>query len=133
MTDQLVQRARTDPHYAAVFTLYRAHTPQLYVDIDRAKAQSLQVPVQDVFTTLQVYMGGYYVNQFNKFGRTWQVNIQAEASARTSADILKQMYVRSSPNQGHGQMIPLGTLDRVENSNGPLSITRYNMYPSASI
>jgi multidrug efflux pump len=133
MTDQLVQRTHGDPHYAAVFTLYRAHTPQLFVDIDRAKVQSLQVPIQDVFTTLQVYMGGYYVNQFNKFGRTWQVNIQAEAESRTSADILKQLYVRSSPRQGQGQMIPLGTLLRAENSTGPLSVMRYNMYTSAAV
>jgi multidrug efflux pump len=133
MTDQLVQRANADPHYAFAFTLYRAHTPQLFVDIDRAKVQSLQVPMQDVFTTLQVYMGGYYVNQFNKFGRTWQVNIQAEPESRTSADILKQLYVRSSPRQGQGQMIPLGTLLRAENSTGPLSVTRYNMYTSASV
>jgi multidrug efflux pump len=135
MTDQLVQRASTDPHYAAVFTLYRAHTPQLFVDIDRAKVQSLQVPIQDVFTTLQVYMGGYYVNQFNKFGRTWQVNIQADPESRTSADILKQLYVRSSPSQGQGQgqMVPLGTLLRAEDSTGPLSVMRYNMYTSAAV
>jgi multidrug efflux pump len=133
MTDQLVQRANTDPRYAGVFTLYRAHTPQLFLDIDRAKAQSLQVPTQDVFTTLQVYMGGYYVNQFNKFGRTWQVNIQADPESRTSADTLKQLYVRSSPRQGQGQMIPLGTLVRAEDSTGPLSVTRYNMYTSASV
>jgi multidrug efflux pump len=137
MTDQLVQKASADPHYAAVFTLYRAHTPQLFVDIDRAKVQSLQVPIQDVFTTLQVYMGGYYVNQFNKFGRTWQVNIQADPVSRTSADILKQLYVRSNPSQGQGQgqgqMVPLGTLLRVENSNGPLSVMRYNMYTSAAV
>ena len=133
MTDQLVQPASTDPHYAAVFTLYRAHTPQLFVDIDRAKVQSLQVPIQDVFTTLQVYMGGYYVNLFNKFGRTWQVNIQADPESRTSADILKQLYVRSIPSQGQGQMIPLGTLLQVENSTGPLSVMRYNMYTSAAV
>ena len=133
MTDQLVQRANADPHYAGVFTLYRAHTPQLFVDIDRAKVQSLQVPIQDVFTTLQVYMGGYYVNQFNKFGRTWQVNIQADPESRTSADILKQLYVRSSPSQGQGQMVPLGTLLRAENSTGPLSVMRYNMYTSAAV
>jgi len=133
MTDQLVGRARTDPHYAVVFTLYRAHTPQLFVDIDRAKVQSLQVPIQDVFTTLQVYMGGYYVNQFNKFGRTWQVNLQADPESRTSADILKQLFVRSSPRQGQGQMIPLGTLVRVEDSTGPLSVMRYNMYTSAAV
>jgi multidrug efflux pump len=133
MTDQLVERTHGDPHYAAVFTLYRAHTPQLFVDIDRAKVQSLQVPIQDVFTTLQAYMGGYYVNQFNKFGRTWQVNIQADPESRTSADILKQLYVRSSPRQGQGQMIPLGTLVNARDSTGPLSVTRYNMYTSAAI
>jgi multidrug efflux pump len=133
MTDQLVQRASADPHYAVVFTLYRAHTPQLFVDIDRAKVQSLQVPIQDVFTTLQVYMGGFYVNQFNKFGRTWQVNIQADPESRTSANILKQLFVRSSPKQGQGEMIPLGTLLQAENSTGPLSVTRYNMYTSAAI
>ncbi|HEV8060088.1 MAG TPA: efflux RND transporter permease subunit [Gemmataceae bacterium] len=135
MTDQLVQRASTDPHYAVVFTLYRAHTPQLFVDIDRAKVQSLQVPIQDVFTTLQVYMGGYYVNQFNKFGRTWQVNIQADPESRTSPNILKQLYVRSTPSQGpgQGQMVPLGTLLRAENSTGPLSVMRYNMYTSAAV
>jgi multidrug efflux pump len=133
MTDQLVQKAAPDPHYAAVFTLYRAHTPQLFVDIDRAKVQSLQVPIQDVFTTLQVYMGGYYVNQFNKFGRTWQVNVQADPESRTSANILKQLYVRSAPSQGQGQMVPLGTLLRAENSTGPLSVMRYNMYTSAAV
>ena len=133
MTDQLVAKANADPHYAGVFTLYRAHTPQLFVDIDRAKVQSLQMPIQDVFTTLQVYMGGYYVNQFNKFGRTWQVNIQADPESRTSADILKQLYVRSRPTQGQGQMVPLGTLVRAENSTGPLSVMRYNMYTSAAV
>jgi multidrug efflux pump len=133
MTDELVRRANADPNYAAVFTLYRAHTPQLYLDIDRAKVQSLQVPIQDVFTTLQAYMGGYYVNQFNKFGRTWQVNIQADPLSRTSADILKQLYVRSSPKQGPGQMVPLGTLLRITESTGPVSVLRYNMYTSASV
>jgi multidrug efflux pump len=133
MTDQLVQKANTDPHYAGVFTLYRAHTPQVFVDIDRDKVQSLQVPMQDVFTTLQVYMGGYYVNQFNKFGRTWQVNIQAESGSRTSADALRQLYVRSNPSQGPGQMVPLGTLLRADDSTGPLSVMRYNMYTSAAV
>jgi multidrug efflux pump len=133
MTDQLVKRANDEPYYAGVFTLYRAHTPQIFVDIDRAKAQSLQVPIQDVFTTLQVYMGGYYVNQFNKFGRTWQVNIQAEPSTRTSPDILKQLFVRTSPSQGPPQVVPLGTLLVAQDSTGPLSVIRYNMYTSAAV
>jgi multidrug efflux pump len=78
-------------------------------------------------------MGGYYVNQFNKFGRTWQVNIQAEPSSRTSADILKQLYVRTRPSQGPGEMVPLGTLVRANDSTGPLSVTRYNTYTSAAV
>jgi multidrug efflux pump len=135
MTDRLLQRARDDPHYAGVFTLYRAHTPQLFLHIDRDKVQSLQVPIQDVFTTLQVYMGGYYVNQFNKFGRTWQVNIEADPASRTSADILKRLYVRSAPSPGQGkpQMVPLGTLLRARASSGPVSVMRYNMYTSAAV
>jgi multidrug efflux pump len=135
MTDQLVKRASADPRYALVFTQYRAHVPQIFVDIDRVKVQSLQVPIQDVFTTLQVYMGGFYVNQFNKFGRTWQVNIQADPACRTNADVLKQLYVRSSPSlgQGQGQMVPLGTLLRAEDSTGPVSVMRYNMYASAPV
>jgi multidrug efflux pump subunit AcrB len=79
-------------------------------------------------------MGGYYVNQFNKFGRTWQVNIQADPESRTSANILKQLYVRSTPSSpGQGQMVPLGTLLRAESSTGPLSVLRYNMYTSAAV
>jgi multidrug efflux pump len=132
-TDQLVQKASADPHYAIVFTQYRAHVPQIFVDINRVKVQSLQVPIQDVFTTLQVYMGGFYVNQFNKFGRTWQVNIEADLASRTSADILKQLYVRSVPSQGPGQMVPLGTLLAAEDSTGPVSVMRYNMYASAPV
>ncbi len=133
MTDQLIDKARADRSIGFVFTMYRAYTPQIFVDIDRAKVQSLQVPMQDVFNSLQVYMGGYYVNQFNKFGRTWQVNIQADPGSRTSVDMLKQLYVRSAPAQGPGQMVPLGTVLRAEPATGPLSVMRYNMYASAAV
>src|SRR5260370_10084149 len=78
-------------------------------------------------------MGGDYVNQFNTFGRHWQVNIQADPESRTSANILKQLYVRSTPSQGQGQMVPLGTLLRAQDSTGPLSVMRYNMYTSAAV
>ena len=98
--------------FNGVFTLYRAHTPQLFVDIDRTKVESLQVPLQDVFTTLQVYMGGLYVNQFNEFGRTWQVQVQAEPRFRTSTGVIKQFQVRNN----QGQMMPLGTLARVKDN-----------------
>src|SRR5262249_17738222 len=87
-TDELVRAANADPHFAGVFTIFRANVPQLYVDIDRAKVESLQVPIQDVFTTLQVYMGSLYVNDFNKFGRTWQVQVEAAPRFRTNADEL---------------------------------------------
>src|SRR5262249_18277708 len=129
VTDQLVQRANADPHFAGVFTLFRANTPQLFADIDRTKAESLQVPIQDVFTTLQVYMGGLYVNQFNAFGRTWQVIAEADPMFRTNAKTLKQFKVRNT----QGQMVPFGTLARVEDSTGPVMVMRYNMYTSAAV
>jgi multidrug efflux pump len=129
MTDRLVQKVNADPHFAGVFTQYRAAVPQLFVDIDRAKVESLGVPIQDVFTTLQVDMGGLFVNQFNKFGRTWQVQVQAAPRFRTSIDPLKQFQVRS----GQGEMVPLGTLARVRKSTGPLLVMRYNMYASAPV
>ncbi len=84
---------------------------------------------QDVFATLQVFMGGLYVNQFNKFGRTWEVQVQADPLFRTDASVLKQFKIRNS----RGEMVPLGTLAHVENSTGPLVVMRYNMYASAAI
>ncbi len=128
-TDQLVAKANADPAFAGVFTLFRASTPQLFVDIDRQKVESQQVPIQNVFTTLQVYMGGLYVNQFNKFGRTWQVQIQAAPGFRASAAKLNQFQIRNN----QGQMVPLGTLARIQDTTGPLTVTRYNMYTSASV
>jgi multidrug efflux pump len=129
MTDRLVAKANANPAFGGVFTQYRAATPQLFVDIDRAKVESLQVPIQDVFTTLQVDMGGLYVNQFNKFGRTWQVQVQAAPRFRTTAKPLSQFQVRTT----QGQMVPLGTLARVHPSTGPLLVMRYNMYVSAPV
>jgi multidrug efflux pump len=129
MTDRLVREARTDEHFRGVFTVYRAHTPQLFVDVDRTKAQALKVPLSDAYTTLQAYMGSLYVNQFNKFGRTWQVQIQAEGSFRATDRVLKYFQVRNA----QGEMIPFGTLARVERTTGPLLVTRYNNYASAAV
>jgi multidrug efflux pump len=128
-TDRLIASANADPHFAGVFTLFRASTPQLYMNIDRAKVESLQVPIQDVFTTLQVYMGGLYVNDFNAFGRTWEVQVEAAPPFRASARELRQLYVRNL----QGGMVPLGTLARVEDTTGPVFVMRYNMYTSASV
>ncbi len=128
-TDLLVAKANADPRFAGVFSIYRAATPQLFVDIDRTKVQSLQTPIQDVFTTLQVDMGSLYVNQFVKFGRTWQVNVQAAPRFRADTTALKEFQVRNS----QGEMVPLGTVLEIEHVAGPLLIMRYNMYTSAAI
>src|SRR5262249_36757288 len=115
-TAELVRRANADPRFAGVFTQFRASTPQIFNAIDRTKVETLQVPIQDVFTTLNAYMGGLNVNQFNKFGRTWQVQIQAAPEFRTSTRVLKTLTVRNKL----GQMVPLGTLMNNENATGPL-------------
>jgi multidrug efflux pump len=128
-TDALVQKVNADPHFAGAFTQFRAATPQVYVDIDRTKVEALHVPIGDVFTTLQVYMGGLYVNQFNKFGRTWEVQVQAAPKYRTSAAIPQQLQVRNAD----GQMLPPGSVARADTSTGPLLVMRYNMYTSASV
>jgi multidrug efflux pump len=128
-TDRLVARLSKDPHFAGVFTVFRAAVPSLYVDIDRTEVQALQIPLQDVFTTLNVFMGGLYVNQFNEFGFTWQVQVEAAPEFRTSASLLKQFEVRTS----QGDMVPLGSIAHVKDATTPLIVMRYNMYASAAI
>ena len=128
-TDALVARATDDPRLLGVFTMFSANTPQIYLDIDRTKCESLGVPVQDVFNTLQVYMGGMYVNLFNAFGRTWQVNVLAEPDYRTTIEEMRQLKVRGKL----GQMVPLATLFQNENIGGPVMVMRYNMYASAPV
>lgn len=128
-TDDLDRAANDDKHFAGLFTLFRAETPQLYVNIDRTKCESLMVPMQDVFNTLQVYMGAQFVNLFNKFGRTWQVILLAEPQFRTQADYIKQLKVRNKL----GQMVPLGTVAEVKSVGGPVMYMRYNMYASAAV
>src|SRR5262249_36589369 len=129
VTDDLVAEGNKDPRLLGLFSMYRANTPQLYIDIDRTKCESLGVEVQDAFNTLQVYMGGYYVNLFNRFGRTWQVNLLADTEFRKQADSIKELKVRNRM----GQMVPLGTVAEVRNVGGPVMVMRYNMYASAAI
>jgi multidrug efflux pump len=127
--DNLARKGNQQPGLVGLFNSFRASTPQLYVDIDRAKVKTINVPLTDVFDALQVFMGGYYVNDFNRFGRTWQVNIQADAPFRADAETLKQMKVRNAD----GDMVPLGAVVNVHDSTGPVTVTRYNMYPAAAI
>jgi multidrug efflux pump subunit AcrB len=114
---------------SGLFTSARAETPWLYLKIDRDKCLSLGVPLGEVFNTLQVYLGSYYVNNFNEFGRTWQVNIQADPRFRSRVEDIPLLKVRNLK----GEMVPLGTLAEVRDSTGPVLLTRYNMYSAAAI
>jgi HAE1 family hydrophobic/amphiphilic exporter-1 len=108
---------------------YRAAVPQLYADIDREKAKKLGLSLQSVFSTLSVDLGSAYVNDFNEFGRTWQVDVQAEGQFRQRADQIKLLQVRNN----NGDMIPLGAILKVAESMGPDRVIRYNLYPAAAI
>jgi multidrug efflux pump len=127
--DNLAEQANLQPGLVGVIDTFRADTPQLYVDVNRTKCKMMGVPLSDVFNTLQYYLGGYYVNDFNRFGRTWQVNVQAEAPYRMTAAGVKQLRVRNAD----GDMIPLGTIAEIRDASGPVMLTRYNMYPSAAV
>ncbi len=128
-TRDVVRDGNKDPRLAGLFSMYRADTPQIYVNVDRTKCEALGVNMQDVFNTLQVNMGGYFVNLFNKFGRTWQVNLKAEPDFRAQASSIEQLKVRNVL----GEMVPLGTLLEVSNIGGPVLVMRYNMYNSSSV
>ena len=122
------QAAKT-PGVTQVYSLFETSTPQLYLDIDRTKAQLLGVPVPDVFNALQVYLGSSYVNDFNLFGRTFRVVAQADsADRREPSDILK-IRVRNSS----GDTVPLGSFTTVRTISGPYRVPRYNIYPAAEL
>jgi HAE1 family hydrophobic/amphiphilic exporter-1 len=128
-TDAIVAAARTNAVIQAAFTPFRAQVPQISVMVDRAQAETLAVPIGDVYETLQTYLGSSYVNQFTKFGHNFMVFAQAEARQRLTAENLKRYYVRSQT----GQMVPLGTLADIKSSVGPAVVTLYNLFPSATI
>ena len=127
--DTLAATGNQQPGLVGLFNGFRARTPQLYVDIDRIKVRTMGVELTDVFDTLQVYLGGYYVNDFNRFGRTWQVNVQADAPFRVDAETVRQLKVRNAD----GAMVPLGAVASVRDAAGPVQITRYNLFPAAAI
>jgi multidrug efflux pump subunit AcrB len=125
--DRLAAAARRNPRLSGLASVFRAHVPQMFLDVDREATLQKQVPLQDVTDALEVYLGSLYVNDFNRFGRTWQVIVQAEAPFREHAETVGRLRVRSE----RGKLVPLGTLARVREIQGPLLITRYNMYPAA--
>jgi len=129
VTDTIVVKANQQPGLERVFTTFSANTPQLFIDIDREKAKQMGVALNDVFSTLNANMGSVYVNQFNEFGRIWQVNVQAAGQYRASVDDLGLLFVRNQK----GQAVPLASLIRVRNDTGPVFVMRYNDYNSSAV
>ena len=125
----LIVDANQQPELAGVFSTFSADTPQIYLNIDRDKAQTLGVQISDIFNALQATLGGYYVNDFNLFGRTWQVNVQAETPFRRSVEDIYQIYVRNKD----GQMVPLRVLASARLELGPQLLIRYNNYRAAIV
>lgn len=129
MANEMIVDSRTQSGLARLNSTFRAGVPQLFAEVDRTKAKTLDLPLNEVFSTLQAYLGSAYVNDFNKFGRTWQVKVQADAEFRLNPEDIRQLEVRNRK----GEMIPLGTLIKVDETLGPQTILRYNLYPAASI
>jgi len=129
VSDRIVARGNQTEGLTGLFNGSRAHTPWLYLEIDRTKCEVLGVAVSELFSTLQVYLGSYYVNNFNEFGRTWQVNVQADQQFRERGRDIRELQVRNN----QGRMIRLGTLLDVRNTSGPVVLLRYNMYSAAAI
>ena len=125
----LVYAANQKSAIGQAYSTFRANVPKVFIDLDREKAESMDVAVSDVFLTLQAYMGSYYVNDFNLFGRVYKVMVQADSEHRTKVEDLNKIYVRSQTDE----MVPLGTLIKVSNELGPVSLNRYNMFRAATV
>jgi hydrophobe/amphiphile efflux-1 (HAE1) family protein len=125
----LIRAANSAPELEGVFTSFRPDAPQVYVDLDRTKAKTLGVRIDDVFETLQTFMGGLYVNDFDRFGRLFRVYAQAAGDLRTSPEDVHRLWVRSES----GEMVPLSTLVTLRRVAGPRDISHYNVYRSAKI
>jgi len=128
-TQALLGQSYQTPQLAGAFSTFTVNVPQLDAGIDRVKAKAQGVPLQNLFETMQIYLGSLYVNDFNLFGRTYQVVAQADAPYRDRADDITKLKTRNAA----GQMVPLGTLVKVKESNGPDRAMRYNGYPAAEI
>jgi HAE1 family hydrophobic/amphiphilic exporter-1 len=125
----LLVTANSQPELAGVFSTYAADTPEIYLDIDRDKAQVLSVKISDIFNALQSTLGSFYINDFNVFGRTWQVNLQAETSFRKRIEDIQNIYVRNA----RGGMVPMRALAEAKLVQGPQTVVRYNGYRAAIV
>ncbi|MGB3469321.1 MAG: multidrug efflux RND transporter permease subunit [Erythrobacter sp.] len=129
-TNEMIAAANADPRLQNVFTVYETGTPQLYLDIDRVKAQQLGVPVGDLFGTLETYLGSSFVNDFNLLGRTYRVTAQADAPFRMDETDIANLYTRNVTN---GEMVPIGSVVNFRDITGPSRQPRYNLYGAAEI
>jgi hydrophobe/amphiphile efflux-1 (HAE1) family protein len=125
----LVSAANKDPDFAGVFTLFNAGSPSIYADIDRVKTEKVGLTPTDVFSTLQVYLGSQYVNDFNYLGRTYQVIAQADGRFREKPEEIARLKARNTS----GQMVPIGTVARLRDATIPYRVPRYNLYPAAEV
>ena len=129
MADEMIEAANADPKLRNVLTQYRANSPQKYITIDRKKAIAMGIPVEDIFDAFQTYLGSNYVNDLTYVGRNFQVKVQADGPFRSNQTDLNKIHIKSS----RGGMVPLGSLITICDFNGPQSVSRFNMYPSAAI
>jgi multidrug efflux pump len=127
--ERLIERSKSSDKVENLYCIFRANVPQLFMDINRDQCQSMGVNPGDVFSTLQIYLGSLYINDFNRFGRTWQVVAQARGEYRDDIDKVKLLKVRNA----QGDMVPLGAVLSAREIGGPINIGRYNMYPAAAI
>jgi len=125
----MVAAARQEPAIASLFNNFQVNVPQVKLDIDRDKVKTLGIPLQDVFNALQLNLGGYMINDFNKFGRVYKVMAQAEPEFRQNPGDIGNIYVRTA----EGKMVPLSTLVKVGSQTGPILIKRYNMFRTAEL
>ena len=128
-TDELIGAARKAPGLTQVFSTFSANTPQVFVEIDRVKAQKLGVPIQNITDTIQTYFGSAYVNDFNLFGRTYRVTAQADLPFRKETSDLARLRTRNTA----GDMVPLGSVVDFHDVSGPDRVARYNLYPASEL
>ncbi len=128
-TENLVEQANRQSQLSGLFTVFKTNSPQIFLDVDPGACAARGLELSDVYATLQGTMGSRYANDFNRFGRTWQVNVQSDSPFRNDLDDVTRLKVRNKA----GGMVPLGAVLKVKEKSGPLVITRYNMYPAAAI
>src|SRR5499433_1435689 len=127
--NDLVAAANKDPHFAGAFTLFNTGSPSVYADVDRVKAQKVGVTPTDVFSTLQVYLGSQYVNDFNLLGRTYEVIVQADGQYRRNQPDIMRLKVRNAS----GEMVPIGTVAQLKDNTIPYRVPRYDLFPAAEV